>query len=83
MREALHEFTHHDGDAELLLQLAAEAILESFTRLTLSAGKFPQAREVAAGEALRDEKLVAAEDEAGGDLNGFANCELRIANSSS
>jgi hypothetical protein len=51
--------------AQFLLKFAAQAVLEGFSWLALAAGKFPQASEVPAGGALRDEELSGAEDEAG------------------
>ena len=58
-----------DADAELLLQLTAQARLPALARLPLASGEFPIAAEGVAVPALADEVPARALNDAGGDLN--------------
>ena len=76
----LKQFTNGNFHTEFLTDFADKALLKSFARLALAAGKFPQPTEVRLRVALRDEQLARAEDKRGADLNLISSFQMPIAN---
>ena len=68
--------TDGDLDADFFAEFADEAVFEGFVGLDFAAGEFPEEAEVIAGAALGDKELAGAENQAGGDINGFVHSRI-------
>ena len=66
-------FSDGDFDGEFFAEFADEAVLEGLVGLNLTAGEFPEEAEVIVRAALGDKEFAGAEDQAGGNINGFVH----------
>src|ERR1700675_3524998 len=62
---------HMRLDAELLGDLPAEGLIQRLAGVGLAAGEFPEAREMRAGRAARDQDRAVPLDHRGDDLDGY------------
>ena len=78
MGELLEQLAQRNLDAQFLSKLTGEAILESLARLAFAAGELPQARQVAALQALSNKKFLLMENQPGSDVDGLSGqCSCR------
>src|SRR6185436_7325075 len=61
--DTLEQSTHDHVDSQFLLQLAREALLEGFARLTFTAGEFPQSAKMRAFLPFGNEDFTITEDQ--------------------
>src|SRR5262249_11346397 len=69
--DGLHVRADLGDGAELLGDLAAQRLLQRLSGLGLAAGEFPEAGEMGAGRAARDEDPALALDDRRHDLDGY------------
>ena len=70
-------FSDGDFDGEFFAEFAHQTVLEGFVGFDLAAGEFPQEAEVIVRAALGDEEFAGAEDQTGGDIDGFTHPDQR------
>ena len=80
VRDGIQQFPNRHFNAQFFPQFAREALLKSFRRMTLAAGKFPQSAEMILRTPLRDEEQTVAEDQAGGNFDQVGYVRFRLSN---
>jgi hypothetical protein len=78
VRYALDHLANLDLDPEFLAQLAAQTLGEGLSRLPLPTRELPQATEVISWAPARQQEAALAEDQAGGDVDGFERVAARF-----
>lgn len=63
------EFANRNFDAQFLADFTDKALLKSFARFALAAGKLPQSAKMRPGVPLSDEEAAGAKNERGADFN--------------
>ena len=80
VRDGIQQFPNRHFNAQFFPQFAREALLKSFRRMTLAAGKFPQSAEMILRTPLRDKEQTVAEDQAGGNFDQIGYVRFRLSN---
>jgi hypothetical protein len=78
MGDLLEEWAKRNLNGQFLMEFAHKAGLEALAWFTFTARELPQTRQVAALQALGDEKFLSVKNQAGSDVDGLnGQCSCR------